>query len=142
MTDRRYFAVLFTLVLGMSLGTLARAADTPSKRVLNVQTLYSYLVYPANAQFFPTSGVSPVDSLFSTTAVQGRIAPLGEGHDLATVKKYFFGLFTVTDITDFTGPGTGTSYPSSVSIRSITDQPPMVLVKSTWASSQPLWALN
>lgn len=79
-----------------------------SKSVLALQTLYNYLVSPNIQQVFPESGVSPVDALFSNPT-QGRIAPFGEGHDLATVKKYFFGLpndglesgsaFTVTAVT-------------------------------------------
>lgn len=107
------------LLVVIAISVAAGASDGPSKRVINLQTLYSYLVSPNNQQVFPSSGVSPVDALFSTPT-QGRIAPLGEGHDLPTVKKYFFGLplylqslYSVTVVT----------------FRSITEQPPIVIVE-------------
>lgn len=113
------------ILIAAAVGILA-GASTPSKRVVNVQALYNYLIYPNNQVAFPTSGTSPVDALFASST-QGRIAPFGEGHDLETVKKYFFG------ISPGLAPGTSaSSIPftlGGVAFRSITDQNPVVFVE-------------
>lgn len=113
------------ILIAAAVGILA-GASTPSKRVVNVQTLYNYLIYPDNQLAFPTSGTSPVDALFASST-QGRVAPFGEGHDLATVKKYFFG------ISPGLAPGSSNnSIPftlGGVAFRSITDQNPLVFVE-------------
>jgi len=115
--------VLFTVVLGISISVPAGAQSTDvSKRVANLQTLYSYLVYPKNQQVFPAAGVSPVDALFPPTGAQGRIAPLGKGQDLATLKKYFFGLSP-------TDPTTAFFTVSGVDFHAITEQPPYIFVE-------------
>jgi hypothetical protein len=63
---RNLLAVLFTVVLGISISVPAGATSTDiSKRVANLQALYNYLVYPNNQQVFPAAPVvSPVDALF------------------------------------------------------------------------------
>jgi len=120
-------AVLFTMTaIGVSAQTNQNNNsnnNNVSKNVLAVQTLYNYLIYPNSQQVFPASGVSPVDALFSPVGVQGRIAPLGEGHDLMTVKKTFFGVKISQSSPD-------QAYVSltGVTFRSITDLSPVVLV--------------
>lgn len=104
MSRRNILAVLFAVVLGISTSLPAGAGTSP--RVQIIQSLYSDLVSPNNVQ--SASEPSPVDALFSPTGVQGRIAPLGEGHDLSSVKEVFFllsppvttnSIFAVTGVT-------------------------------------------
>lgn len=67
----------------------AEAADRSQKRVAVVRTLYGLLPQARSV----LAGQVSADNLFAST-VQGRLTPLGQGSDPATVKNYFFGAVT------------------------------------------------
>ena len=93
-----------------------------SRRVKNVQALYNYLVYPNNLSVFSQSP-DPIYSLFSSTEVKGRIAPLGAAHDLETLKTYFFGFSPPSD------QSTVPSIVTGVTFRAITEKSRSVAVE-------------
>jgi hypothetical protein len=120
MHAQRGAAFFFGILLGVVVGSPAAAGT--SREVANVQALYNYLIFPNNVAVFSQTP-SPVDALFSTAGVKGRIAPLGTAHDLVTVKRYFFASSLNDNIS------TVASYVSGVTFRTITAKSRSVAVE-------------
>jgi hypothetical protein len=106
-------AILFIAVLtviGFAEGVNAQPPVTPPPtsraRTAIVQTLYGYL--PSGV--LETASTAP-DSLFSPNVV-GRVTPLGDAPDLATVKDYFFGLNNIIS----SGPVSSFTFNSLVAV--------------------------